>query len=276
MIHFNGLSGGWINSPRFARGRREIHCLGSFGFGATAPKVPGCVGQFFMDSGAFSVWRSGKTVRLEDYITFLKEYLEMLDVYAALDVIGDAEASFRNYVAMREAGLDPMPCFHIGEPFSWLEKYVEAGATYIGLGGVAQRSSGDRHQFLREVFQRFPDPAKVGFHGFGIASRALWTQYPFRSCDSTTAAMAGASRVVKTPQGSLEFRTRTAKRRPPGIVENALRAWIAAAGGSYEVASRPEPEGGYECAYLTAVSLDEIANSIPLFTYIPTVKGFHL
>ena len=276
MMHFNGLQGGWISSPRFAAGRRQVHCLGSFGFGATAPKRPGCVGKFFMDSGAFSVWKSGKTIEVRSYISFLREHLSVIDVYAALDVIGDAEASFRNYVVMREAGLDPMPCLHIGEPLSWLEKYVEAGATYIGLGGIAQRAAGDRHQFLREVFQRFPDPAKVGFHGFGIASPAMWRQYPFRSCDSTTAAMAGASRTVKTPFGILEFRTRTAKRRLPGAVDERLRAWVESVGGSSEIAALPHAEGGYECAYLTAIALDGIAAATPPFTYKPILQGFHL
>lgn len=276
MIHYNGLMGGWITSPSFRAERRPIAFLGSFAFGKGLPKRPPCTSKFFMDSGAFSVWKSGKSIDLDFFISYLKEHAGILDVYAALDVIGDAEASFRNYVKMREAGLDPLPCFHIGEPLSWLDKYVAAGASYIGLGGIAQRAPDARHQFLRQVFQRYPDPTAVGFHGFGVASREFWASYPFRSCDSTTAVMHGASRTALTPFGTLEFRTASAHRRGPGLAVDRLRSWIELVGGDLTTAADPSPLGNYECGYLTAVALDEIAASIPPYTYKSTIRGFQL
>lgn len=149
------------------------------------PKPKAWSDAYFMDSGAFSVWRSGKTVKLEDYIAFCKEYRSMFTVYAALDVIGDAEASFRNYVAMREAGLDPMPAFHHGSQLKWLDEYAKL-TTHIGLGGIAMMSKRDRATFLRGIFQRFPDPAKVGFHGFGINDNEILTTFPWKTADATS------------------------------------------------------------------------------------------
>ena len=276
MIHYNGLQGGWLSSPCFRAERRPVAVLGSFAFGKGAPKRPQCASRFFMDSGAFSVWKSGKSIEIDSFISYLKEYESVLTVYAALDVIGDPEASFRNYVKMREAGLNPLPCYHIGEPLDWLDKYVAVGASYIGLGGIAHRSPADRHQCLRQVFRKYPDESTVGFHGFGVASREFWTAYPFRSCDSTTAVMHGVSRTALTPFGPLEFRTGSAHRRGPGMAVDRLRTWAESVGGDLTLAADPSPSGNYECSYLTAVALDEIAASIPPFLYKSSIQGFQL
>lgn len=149
------------------------------------PKPKEWADAYFMDSGAFSVWRSGKTVKLEDYIAFCKEYRSMFTVYAALDVIGDAEASFRNYVAMRDAGLDPMPAFHHGSPLKWVDEYAKL-TSHIGLGGIAMMTKRDRATFLRGIFQRYPDPSKVGFHGFGINDSEILTTFPWKTADATS------------------------------------------------------------------------------------------
>lgn len=164
------------------------------------PKPKEWADAYFMDSGAFSVWRSGKTVKLEDYIAFCKEYRSVFTVYAALDVIGDAEASFRNYVAMRDAGLDPMPAFHHGSPLKWVDEYAKL-TSHIGLGGIAMMTKRDRATFLRGIFQRYPDPSKVGFHGFGINDFDILQSFPWKTADATSIHIAARQGGIYADNG---------------------------------------------------------------------------
>ena len=81
--------------------------------------------ELFLDSGAFSAWSQGKEINIEDYIQFIKEHKDVIDVYANLDVIGDAEATWRNQLRMEKAGLNPLPVFHYGEDISWLKNLLK-------------------------------------------------------------------------------------------------------------------------------------------------------
>ena len=164
------------------------------------PKPKEWADAYFMDSGAFSVWRSGKTVKLEDYIAFCKEYRGMFTVYAALDVIGDAEASFRNYMKMREAGLDPLPCFHHDDAAAWLPELAKH-ATHIGLGGMAQVSKAYRYSWLRGIFQKYPDPKVVGFHGFGVNDADILQDFPWKTADATSIHIAARQGGIYADNG---------------------------------------------------------------------------
>jgi hypothetical protein len=44
--------------------------------------------------------------------------------------------SYENCYYMRSQGLDPVPVFHAGEDYCWLERYLQRGCTDIGLAGV--------------------------------------------------------------------------------------------------------------------------------------------
>lgn len=69
-----------------------------------------------VDSGAFSAWRSGMTVSLDDYVAFVKENEGRISRYVQLDVIGDEDATLANLAAMRRAGLDPVPVLLMRSP----------------------------------------------------------------------------------------------------------------------------------------------------------------
>lgn len=269
---------GGLNSYRFRTDEPKIPRLDTYYHAQKKPRKESWADPLFMDSGAFSVWKQGGTLSLDTYMEYLRTWKDLIHVYAALDVIGSAEGSFENYLRMRDAGLDPIPCFHHGEPLSWLEKYVEAGATYIGLGAVAKASTATRWAFLREVFQRFPDPAKVGFHGFGVTAEDMLTAFPWKSCDSTAAVMTASFGTIITPFGNATVAEgldagRSAKQTP--AVMDKLRSWVESVGGDWDRAVQKTPDGAYERAWVSIRELTRLANTAPL-TYIPTVKGFHL
>ena len=213
------------------------------------PKPKEWADAYFMDSGAFSVWRSGKTVKLEDYIAFCKEYRGMFTVYAALDVIGDAEASFRNYVKMREADLTPMPAFHHGSPAKWVDEYAKL-TDHIGLGGIAMMSKKDRATFLRGIFQRYPDPTTVGFHGFGINDSEILTSFPWKTADATSIHLRARLGGIWANGGWLRICAQEKVIYSDAVTSEkeraALQSMVEGFGCNWELACTWSPEGDKE------------------------------
>jgi hypothetical protein len=92
--------------------------------------------ELFLDSGAFSAWSIGETIDLDQYIAFCLRHRRLFSVIASLDVIGNAEASMRNYDTMVKAGLDDvLPAWHYGEPDSVMEYYCKK-TDYVAIGGI--------------------------------------------------------------------------------------------------------------------------------------------
>lgn len=134
--------------------------------------------EVLLDSGAFSAWKRGLNINLDDYMTYIKEY--GIHQYFNLDVVGDAEATTRNQSLMEAAGFHPIPVFHYGEPWPLLDQLV-AKYSLIGLGGTVGKPYSVKEQWFRQVFSRHPEGE---FHGLGFASDKLIRQFPFSSVDS--------------------------------------------------------------------------------------------
>lgn len=135
-----------------------------------------------LDSGAFSAWKSGTKVNVDELIEEAKRpgWHEV----AAFDPIGDPDSSLANALKMRNAGLPVIPIFHFGESWDFLEYYKSSFGDRIGLGGIATGISAiERKRWLDQVFAR-AYPAK--FHGFGVASEDLLMRFPFYSVDSAS------------------------------------------------------------------------------------------
>ena len=153
----------------------------------------------FLDSGAFSAWTKGVEIDIQKYIEFIKQNQDVITVYANLDVISkdrfsmgtkeSAEKTLRNQKIMEEAGLSPLPVFHIGEPFEYLEYYIDH-YNYIGLGGMVGKSKQTLSPWLDVVFGKYVCDGKgypkVKVHGFGLTSVSLMVKYPWYSVDSAT------------------------------------------------------------------------------------------
>jgi len=121
--------------------------------------------KLMLDSGAFSVWSSGKKIDLDEYTKFCKEHSNFTTV-VNLDVIPPkglrlskelkeacCQEGWDNYMSMlRHIPLEQLvPVFHRGEDFKWLEKYLDFGSPYIGLSPRFDGTSWRRRQaFLQE------------------------------------------------------------------------------------------------------------------------------
>lgn len=173
------------------------------------------VGLFFLDSGGHSLYtefvirrkhREGysyyKTKRfkkfVDRYAEFVKEYKDGIDYYANVDVIFNPELSWKILKYLEnEHGLNPVPVIHYGTPMKWVDKHLENGYEFLGIGGLGQEvSKGMYFDWADRLFDRLcrnKDRLPVArTHGFAMASYELMTRYPWWSVDAASwAKLAG-------------------------------------------------------------------------------------
>ena len=182
--------------------------------------------KLFIDSGAFSAWTKGKEIDVDEYIAWINERADFIDLYGQVDVIpGDrikghtqgqveeaAQATWENYLYMRPRMKKPeglLYTFHVGEPYSYLEQALdwrdEEGNPfpYMALGGMVGKSMPIKRAFLDTCFRIIKNSSnpKVKVHAFGMTSFPLLEQYPIASADSTSWIMTGANGSIMTEVG---------------------------------------------------------------------------
>jgi len=108
--------------------------------------------KLFIDSGAFSAWSLGKHIKLDDYIDFCKR--TDADYYAVYDSIGDPKKTLENQKYMESKGINPIPCFHFGEDWKYLEHYCK-NYDYIAIGGMVG-NRGLIKTWLEVLFTKYP------------------------------------------------------------------------------------------------------------------------
>lgn len=160
--------------------------------------------DLFLDSGAFSAWSQGAEIDIQEYIQFIKEHQDVIDVYANLDVIGDAKGTYENQRIMEEVGLSPLPVFHYKEDEKWLERYLKRGYDYIALGGLVTDESTSIHKWLDYIFEEYITDSNgmpvVKVHGFGLTSLKLMLRFPWYSVDSTSWVTTGRMGAIYVPR----------------------------------------------------------------------------
>ena len=177
--------------------------------------------RLMLDSGAFSAWNRGESLSTEDYIEYVKEHLKYLDSYVNMDVLPgrygekytqkdveySASQSYENLQIIKASGLSPLPVYHQGEDWSWLEKLLDDGETHIGISikkDMAETRGraliGRQRTWLDQAFRLLSNRngelfAKV--HGFGITTFPLMVRYPWHSVDSTSWSLqAGYGKIL--------------------------------------------------------------------------------
>lgn len=151
--------------------------------------------SLLLDSGAFSVWRLGKAISLLDYSNFVHDHAHWIDAYFNLDCINPhdpedaASRSFANWQEMRARGLAPIPVFHAHEHIKWLDKMLDAGATYIGIAPLSLRNRGEFDRWYDVVWNYLVTSGGlpvVKLHALGEGRIASILRYPWFSADSST------------------------------------------------------------------------------------------
>lgn len=140
------------------------------------------------DSGAFSAFSKGAEITIDEFAKWGHQWKDNLAWIASLDVIGDPKATYRNYVSLREKGLDVIPTVHYGADPETLDVYAKDGVDFVGLGGMVGRKS-ERDKLLRWTLNMFRYAKKnypeMRFHGWGVTHSDLINNLPWYSVDSS-------------------------------------------------------------------------------------------
>lgn len=181
--------------------------------------------HWFIDSGAYSVYTGKvKHIDLDAFIKDLKIW--RCQIFAGLDVIGDAERSRENCERMRQKGLVPIPTYHIWEDPEFLSYYCE-NYDYIALGGIAHlQSASVSTTWLDYCFKIIGQYWPIRVHGFAITGKKKLERYPFYSVDSTNwlaAAKFGNSIVHKGIINFYRNRTKTWVERTADEISAVLK-----------------------------------------------------
>ena len=137
------------------------------------------------DSGAFSAFTLGKQIDIDRYAQWVKYWSPLLTAYANLDVIGDSAATLDNQTQLEGMGLKPLPIFHTGDAWSYLDTYLDK-YSYIMLGGMVPYSTQKQKlmPWLLQCFKRANN--KAVYHGLGLTSWYALSSFPWYSVDSSS------------------------------------------------------------------------------------------
>lgn len=150
-----------------------------------------------IDSGAFSVWNSGKSIdrnELLNYYKTLKAYRSDL-IFINLDVIpgkrgqkpskAEADAAcaagLDNYYFFKKNGVDTLPVFHEDDNWDYLEIFKKE-TDYIAISPANDSSRQKRIKWLDGVYSNLKGNWKT--HGLAATAVPLLERYPFYSVDS--------------------------------------------------------------------------------------------
>lgn len=142
---------------------------------------------------------------VDEYAKFIKDNLSSIDFYVNVDAIFHPELSYTVLKYLEnEHGLEPIPVLHYNTPLKWIEKHIEEGYTFIGLGGLGQDAT--RQDYARwadrvyDLLCSTPDRKPViKTHGFAMTSWSLLVRYPWWSVDSASWVKSSAYGTIYVP-----------------------------------------------------------------------------
>ncbi len=136
--------------------------------------------RFVLDSGAFTAWKAGNEIKIDDYCKFIDSLPFKPWRYFALDVVGDPHGTMKNYQIMLERGYKPVPIFTRGEDPSVLEDYYKT-SDVVGIGGLVG-TEGNKG-FVKGIMKRV-NGRKV--HWLGFTNFDFVKVYKPYMCDSSS------------------------------------------------------------------------------------------
>jgi len=158
--------------------------------------------NIIIDSGAYSAKTQNIKIDIDEYIDWLEENQDVCDKYFSLDVIGNGDKSYQNFLYMRMKGLDPIPVWHAETDEKFLELYLEV-CDYIAIGAISVMSNERTSNSLDKVWKKYLTDDDympiVKVHGFGLTSLSMMTMYPWYSVDSTSWVQFGRYGVILIP-----------------------------------------------------------------------------
>lgn len=230
--------------------------------------------NILLDSGAFSFWRRDIDIPISEYIEYCKRHAHEVDAYVCLDTIPgkngkmdhsqasiekSAAQSYDNLQAMKSEGLSPIPVFHQGERFEWLDKMLEDGETYVGISPYLRSHQNEIIEWADKCFTRITDSGGrplIKTHGFGVTASVLCRRYPWYSVDSTSWSVGGGYGSILVPKyhaGKPDYT------RPPLTMKLSARKMDQSRG--FDGLSEAQQDMVREYAELVNVPMSELRNT---------------
>lgn len=190
-------------------------------------------GNIIVDSGAFSAWKSGKVIVLDDLVAYAHKAIEdgkklnkvvrvvNLDVIPGkvgetkalnkilsgkrtenLELINQAaRAGYKNMLRMLEGGITPIHVFHQGEDWKWLDRMVES-VPYIGVSPANDMPMASKRKWMCSVFTYlYKNNIDVDTHGFAVFNKEVIEEFPWTSCDATSPLLLAGYGKIYCPVG---------------------------------------------------------------------------
>lgn len=175
---------------------------------------PNCTNKFFIDCGAFTAFTQGITINIDDYINYINEIIDYVDIVASLDVIGGPQdtdtdrQTYENYLYIKQRIKYPgklLPTFHFGDDIKYLNLYLQdMDINYIAFGALVAKNKESVINFCSYCYNTInkvrPD---IHIHAFGMTSKTVLQKFPFSSADSTGWIMTAANGSIMTPWGTV-------------------------------------------------------------------------
>lgn len=215
--------GGFLESYLYFRNKKED--LGNIvkGWG---------VGDLILDSGAFSAFTMNTKIDITDYGKTVLKNKQHITRCANLDVIGDSEATYKNWLILKEMGCNPLPVIHYGSEKKWFDIYLkEHKVEYLALGGLVPytKQKTKLKKWLDYSFSLIKPYFPVKIHLFGVTTNWVLKRYPVYSCDSTGWLYAGKrGRILEfNGSGVVAHRDTDSLSKAHNYKQNDIRSGLA-------------------------------------------------
>jgi hypothetical protein len=138
-----------------------------------------------MDSGAFTAFRHGRVITIDEYADFLSgDFMQCIKRYFTLDIIGDPKGTRENYDELLKRGFHPIPIFTRGDNLASLDYYYTTHYL-VGIGGLVYKEEARGGlKWLHNLISMKDPHRKVHWLGFALDDFILHYK-PF-SCDTST------------------------------------------------------------------------------------------
>lgn len=136
--------------------------------------------NLLLDSGAFTAWKAGQVIEIDDYCKFIDNLPIKPWKYFALDVVGNPQKTMENYEIMLKRGYNPIPIFTRGEEINVLEDYYKT-SDIVGVGGLVgtKKNKAFVNALMKKINKR-----KV--HWLGFTNIKYIKFYKPYMCDSSS------------------------------------------------------------------------------------------
>lgn len=140
-----------------------------------------------IDSGAFTAFNARGNyahINVQDYCNFLHEYGNDVEKYVMLDVIGNAEASRKNYELMVADGLKPMfVATMFDNDYDYINSTLQLNENICVAGGATTKGEWMTQRF-QTVYAKTNGKAKI--HGLAYVTFPKMLQLNLTSVDSSS------------------------------------------------------------------------------------------